>query len=113
MYWIILNAGYLIRIKGKLRKGKTFFLPIVAWRIIRNLYFEVRSVYVGNKRTEKKLNNKLCKSDWLLFFRTVLREKILPLGFSLLITHIAMAQRSLFDFCVSKNKQTAKPTGQT
>ena len=80
---------------------------------------EEDTVYVGNKRTEKKLNNKLCKPDWLLFsgqffiFRTVLREKILPLGFSLLITHIAMAQRSLFDFGVSKNKQTAKPTGRT
>ena len=58
---------------------------------------EEDTVYVGNKRTEKKL----------------LREKILPLGFSLLIPHIAMAQRSLFDFGVSKNKQTAKPTGQT
>ena len=69
---------------------------------------EEDTVYVGNKRTEKKLNNKLCKPDW-----TVLREKILPLGFSLPITHIAMAQRSLFDFGVSKNKQTAKPTGQT
>ena len=25
MYWIILNVGYLIIIKGQLRKGKTFF----------------------------------------------------------------------------------------
>ena len=28
---------------------------------------EEDTVYVGNKRTEKKLNNKLCKPDWLLF----------------------------------------------
>ena len=74
---------------------------------------EEDTVYVGNKRTEKILNNKLCKPDWLLFSGQFLREKILPLVFSLLIMHIAMAQRSLFDFGVSKNKQTAKPTGQT
>ena len=38
-------------------KVRHFFLPIVAWRIIRNLYFEVRSVYVGNKRTENLTTN--------------------------------------------------------
>ena len=47
------------------------------------------------------------------YFQDSFARKNSSSGFFITDYAIAMAQRSLFDFGVSKNKQTAKPTGQT
>ena len=84
-----------------------WFCNVRAFLMVKSYFhcrvFEIRRL----PARREKLNNKLCKPDW-----TVLREKILPLGFSLLITHIAMAQRSLFDFGVSKTNKLQSRQGK-